>query len=131
MPDRAHLGGDEPVPVSWPLEKLVRRLCLALTVAKRAIRILGDGGYFDDEIPEDSFGPDKPLAETAMLLHVAAAVKGNVVVQELVEELCRLLSPYARSNRTAYAIALYPTICFQLAMPHILLSQHGLEDPSL
>src|SRR6266566_3917485 len=57
-------------------DDLVRRLCLALSIAKRAIGFLGEDGYWDEEVPEGSFGPDKPLAETAMLLYVAAAVPG-------------------------------------------------------
>jgi hypothetical protein len=112
----------------WVQEDLVRRLCLALSIAKRAIGILGEDGYYDEEAPEDSFGRDKPLAETAMLLHVASAVTGHVEVKKWVDELSLLLVPYARSHRTACAIALHPSICFQLAMPHILLSQLGLRD---
>jgi hypothetical protein len=64
-----------------------------------------------------------------MLLHVAAAVTGHAQVKERVDELSLLLAPHARSHRTACAIALHPTICFQLAMPHILLSQLRLRDP--
>lgn len=107
----------------------MRRLCLALNIAKRAIGFLGEDGYRDEEVPEGSFGPDKPLAETAMLLHAASAATGHAQVKERVDELSLLLAPHARSLRTACAIALHPTICFQLAMPHILLSHHGLRDP--
>lgn len=106
----------------------MRRLCLALSIAKRTIGILGEDGYWDEEAPEESFGRDKPLAETAMFLHVASAVTGLAQVKKGVDELSVLLAPYARSHRTACAIALHPTICFQLAMPHILLSQLGLRD---
>lgn len=112
----------------WAQEDLVRRLCLALSIAKRVIGILGEDGYYDEKAPEDSFGRDKPLAETAMLLYVASGVTGQLQVKQWVDELSLLLAPYARSRRTACAIAIHPTICFQLAMPHILLSQLGLRD---
>lgn len=112
-------------PSSWPDDDLVRRLCLALGIAERAIGILGDNGYRDGAAPEDSFGPDKPLAETAMLLHVAAGVTGHLPVKVLVDELSQVVATHARSQRTACAIALHPTICFQLAMPHILLTRSG------
>ena len=122
------IEGGGPVPSEWPQADLVRRLCLALSIAKRAIGYLAEGGYHDEEVPEANFGPDKPLAETAMLLYAASAVTEHPQLKEWVYELSLLLAPYARSRRTACAIALHPTICFQLAMPHILLSQLGYPD---
>ena len=107
----------------------MRRLCQALSIARRALRFLGHDGFCNEEVPEESFGPDKPLAETAMLLHVASSVIGHAQVKELVDELALLLAPHARSHRTACAIALHPTICLPLAMPHVLLSRLGLRDP--
>ena len=47
----------------WGQEDLVRRLCLALDIAKKTIGYLGEEGYSDEETPEDSFGRDKPLSE--------------------------------------------------------------------
>ncbi|MGH8215953.1 MAG: DUF6895 family protein [Rhodanobacteraceae bacterium] len=117
-----------PTQAFWPREDLTRRLVLALKIARRTIGFLGLDGYRGEEVSEDSFGPDKPLAETAMLLYVSAAT-GGVARRELqIDDLCLLLVPLARSVRTALAIALHPTICFQLAMPHILLTRLGLED---
>jgi hypothetical protein len=113
---------------AWPREDLVRRLCSAFEIAKRAIAFLSKDGYRDEEEPEGSFGPDKPFAETAMLLHVAAASVDAPGVKGWVEELCLLLAPLARTPRTACAIALHPTICLQLAIPHVLLSRLGLQD---
>jgi hypothetical protein len=112
----------------WAQEDLVRRLCLALSIATRAIAFLGDDGYRDEQDPEGSFGPDKPFAETAMLLHVASAVAGRPQVKASIEEVSVRLAAKARSHRTACAIVLHPTICLQLAMPHILLSRLGLPD---
>jgi hypothetical protein len=126
----------EPTPANdsramslvWPQEDLVRRVCLALGIAKRAIAFLGEAGYYDEREPEGSFGPDKPFAETAMLLHVASGVSHHPAVKESIDELSALLAPHARAHRMACAIALHPSICLQLAMPHVLLSRLGLPD---
>ena len=128
VPDSSPVDNRRPMSAAWAQEDLVRRLCLALDIAMRAIEFLAKDGYRDPQTPEDSFGPDKPIAETAMLLHVTSAVRGHAQVQERLDDLCVLLEPYARSYRTACAIALHPTICFQLAMPHILLAQLGLRN---
>ena len=124
----------EPAPTrnhpstTWAENDLIRRLCSALDIAKRAIGLLGESGYWDEETPEDSFGRDKPLAEAAMFLHVASAVTGHAEIKRRVDELSFILEPHARSHSTACSIAFHPTICFQLAMPHILLGQLGLYD---
>jgi hypothetical protein len=115
----------------WNRNDLVRRLCLSLAVADRAVTHLGETGYRDEDDLEGSFGPDKPLAETAMLLHVARAAADDVEVRSRVDELALRVAALARSHRTACAIALHPTICFQLAMPHILLGVLGLGDARL
>ena len=116
-------------PSSWDRPDLVRRLGLALNIARRTVEHLGESGYHDDDAAAGSFGPDKPLAETAMLLYVAQGVAGLAGEERRVQELARLLAPLARSQRTAVALALHPSICLQLAMPHILLSQLGQPDP--
>jgi hypothetical protein len=109
----------------------VRRLCLSLSIAKRAIAFLGEDGYRDEKDPEGSFGPDKPFAETAMLLYVAASVADYSEVKESIDDLSLLLAAHARSDRTACAIALNPTSSLQLAIPHVLLSRMGLRDSRL
>ena len=106
----------------------MRRLRLALHVARRAVGALAGDGYRDEERPEDSFGPDKPLAETAMLLYVASTVDGEPEVAEAIDELAAVVAPHARSPRVALGLALHPSICLQLAMPHILLRRLGRPD---
>jgi Domain of unknown function (DUF6895) len=113
---------------AWPREDLVRRLRLALHVAGRAIAVLAEDGYRDDELPEESFAPDKPLAETAMLLYVASSVDGEPELAETIDELSAVVATHARSPRTAIALAIHPSICLQLAMPHVLLSRLGRKD---
>lgn len=118
-----------PTPASWPRQDLLRRVAAALNIGRRTIDTLGLDGYREAVPTEDSFGPDKPLAETAMLLYVVDAIDAATRKVLRHGELGLALAPLARSPRTALAIALHPTICFQLAMPHILLTRLGLEDP--
>ena len=94
------------------------------------VEVLGETGYQDDATPEDGFSPDKPLAETAMLLHAAAACSDSSIRAQ-VDQLAGRVAALAQSHRTACAIALYPTIAFQLAMPHILLTRLGRTDARL
>lgn len=107
----------------------MRRVRLAFEIATRAIAFLGEDGYRDDDDPEESFGPDKPFAETAMLLYVASAVAEHPPLRQSIDSVSQLLARHARADRTAYAVALHPTICFQLAMPHVLLKRLRLPDP--
>ena len=97
-------------------------------MGERVLRFLGDTGYRDDEDLEDSFGPDKPFAETAMLLHVAVGVRGFPDLSNRVAGLTDALARRARSPRTACAIAMHPSIALQLAMPHVLLTRLGHPD---
>ncbi len=115
---------------AWAEPDLVRRLDRALRIARRVVEVLGETGYQDDATPEDGFSPDKPLAETAMLLHAAAACS-DASIRAQVDQLAGRVAALAQSHRTACAIALYPTIAFQLAMPHILLTRLGRTDARL
>lgn len=114
---------------TWHRRDLAHRVCRSLLVGERVLRFLGETGYRDDDEPEDSFGPDKPFAETAMLLHVASGVQGFPDLTNRVAGLSDSLARRARAPRTACAIALHPSIALQLAMPHVLLTRLGHPDP--
>jgi hypothetical protein len=126
MTDETPSAASEAPPVDWSRDDLVRRLLLALRIAGRTLHYLGDRGYVDSG--EEDFGPDKPLAETAMLLHVASRVTDVPEVATQVALLARELAGLVRQERTLCAIALYPTVSLQLAMPHILMRELGLPD---
>ncbi len=119
--------GSDPT-TTWHRRDLAHRVCRALLVGERVLRFLGDTGYRDGDDLEDSFGPDKPFAETAMLLHVAAGVRGFPDLTNRVAGLTDSLARRARAPRTACAIALHPSIALQLAMPHVLLTRLGHPD---
>lgn len=85
-------------------------------------------GYADAEMPENSFRPEKPIAETAMLIYAASAASCFPDVGSRIEAIARLLVPCARSERTALNIALHPSLCLDFAVPHVLLTKLGYRD---
>lgn len=113
----------------WAEADLVARLLHALKIAKRALELFAIDGYADAELPENSFRPEKAVAETAMLIYAASAVRHIPAVGERLDELAQLLLPHARSRRTLLNIALHPSICLDFAVPHVLLTKLGYSDP--
>jgi uncharacterized protein DUF6895 len=80
------------------------------------------------EVPQNSFRPEKPIAETAMLIYAASAANRLFDVASRVEGIARLLVPHARSQRTFLNISLHPSLCMDFAVPHILLTKLGYPD---
>ena len=107
---------------------LLKRLGLAFRIARRAIQFLGADGFNGADLPEGNFAAEKPLAETAMLLYVASRERSDPSVREVFDELVQDLIPYARSKRMGWDVLRYPSVCLQLATPHILLDALGSPD---
>jgi hypothetical protein len=112
----------------WNEVNLEARLCRALDIARKTINYFAIDGYTDRESPVYSFGPEKPVAETAMLIYAASAAGHRPAIASRVEELARLLVPHARSERVLVDIALHPALAFKFAVPHILLTRLGYAD---
>ena len=108
--------------------RLLKRLGLALRIAERTIQFLGADGFNGADLPEGNFAAEKPLAETAMLLYVASRERSEPTVQKAFDDIVQNLSPYARSRRMALDVLRYPSVCLQLATPHILLGLFGERD---
>jgi hypothetical protein len=120
------LSSPEAETGAWPRQDLLRRLLLALRIAGRTLRYLGEQGHA--AAGQEGFGPDKPLAETAMLLYVARKVPDAPDVATEIAALAQQLECLARTERTLCDVALHPTISLQLAMPHLLLRELGRPD---
>jgi hypothetical protein len=116
--------------MEWDRADLEARLCRALDVSRRAVELFAENGYVDAELPENSFGVDKVVAETAMLIYIASAA-GSPNVAWRLGEIAQLLLPHARSARTRLDMALHPALCLDFAFPHILLSELGYRDPAV
>ena len=113
---------------TWDEADLSARLCRALDIAKRALEIFAVDGYVDTEAPANSFRPEKPIAETAMLVYAASGAGRLADVAVRVDDIARLLEPHARSERTLLNIALHPALALGFALPHILLTKLGYCD---
>ena len=114
----------------WNEADLEVRLCRALDIARKTINYFAIDGFTDKESPEYGFGPEKPIAETAMLIYAASASGHRPKVASRVDELAELLAPHARSERVLADIALHPALAFKFAVPHILLTRLGYRDAS-
>jgi hypothetical protein len=120
-----HSPGSQDVGVH---PNLLKRLSLALRIAERTIQFLGADGFSGSDLPEGNFAAEKPLAETAMLLYVARRQKSDPELQRAFDKLLQNLIPYARSKQMRWDILRYPSVCLQLATPHILLGALGHKD---
>ena len=107
---------------------LLKRLSLALRIAERTVQFLGADGFDGSDLPEGNFAAEKPLAETAMLLYVARRHKSDPELQRPFDKLLQDLIPHARSRQMRWDILRYPSVCLQLATPHILLGALGHKD---
>ena len=59
---------------SWSEADLELRLCRALDLARKAIHHFAIDGYANPDFPACSFGPEKVVAETAMLIYARVGV---------------------------------------------------------
>ncbi|HKR83774.1 MAG TPA: hypothetical protein VJS37_06330, partial [Terriglobales bacterium] len=109
-------------------QSLLKRLNLALRIARRTIQFLGATGFTGADLPEGNFLAEKPLAETAMLIHAAKEERSDPAVKDVFNALLQDLMPYARSKQMAWDVLRYPSVCLQIATPHILLGLLGFED---
>lgn len=109
-------------------QRLLERLNLALRIARRTIQYLGRTGFMGADLPEGNFLAEKPLAEAAMLLYAAKEERSDPGVKEVFDALIQDLMPYARSKQMGWDVLRYPSVCLQVATPHILLGLLGFED---
>ena len=112
----------------WPAADLERRLCRVLDLATQVVTDFGDTGYTDTLESQLSFGPEKVVAEAAMLAYAASGVVGVSDVRRRVDDLAGQLVPYVRSRRALADMALQPGRAFKYAVPHVLLTRLGHGD---
>jgi hypothetical protein len=112
------------------ISDLARRVGRALDYAEAAIALVrAESPGVDLDALEAP--PQKIIAETAMLLRVAAEVPATVApgVAERAHELIRALLPHARHHRVTVGIALRPALAVDYAAPHLVLGKAGYPDP--
>jgi hypothetical protein len=111
----------------WNHADLEARLCRALDVALQTVETFAVGGYANEASPSLGFGPEKPAAETAMLIY-AASHCGRPTIASRIDQLANALSPCVRSERVCIDIALHPALALKFAVPHVLLTRLGFAD---
>ena len=83
----------------WPAADLERRLCrVRLDLAAQTVTDFADTGYTNTLDPRASFGPEKVVAEAAMLAYAASGVVGRSGFRRRVDDLAGRLVPYVRSR---------------------------------
>ncbi len=112
----------------WPAADLERRVLRALDFAASAVSDFGETGYADAVRPALGFGPEKVVAEAAMLAYVAQGAGVSRALRDRVDALARQLEPLVRSPRALADMALNPDQVFRRAVPHVLLSALGHPD---
>jgi hypothetical protein len=115
----------------WAASDLEGRLCRALDLAALVVADFGISGYKDVRVPQLSFGPEKVVAEAAMLVYAASGASDSPEVQSRVEAVGRQLVPYVRSQRAMADMALRPGRVFKHAVPHALLTALGHRDDAM
>jgi hypothetical protein len=113
---------------TWSADDLADRLCRALDLAVQVVTDFGAAGYVDANVRDLSFGPEKVIAEAAMLAYAASGSCDRADVTGRVQVLSRHLVPYARSSRALADMALQPGRAFKHAVPHVLLTSLGFAD---
>jgi hypothetical protein len=114
--------------MNWDDGDLVNRLCRALDISRKSLTLFSERGYTDSESAANSFRPDKPIAEAAMLVYAASAVSHHPEVAARIEDVARFIAPLARSKRIMLSMSLHPSVSVELAVPHVLLSRLGYTD---
>lgn len=121
-------GQAAPTGVAWPRGDLEDRVVRALDLAATVLDEFGTTGFMDTERPALSFGPDKVIAESAMLAYAAAGASTGRRLTSAVAGVADRLVPLCRSRQALADAALEPHRAFKYAIPHLLLTALGSPD---
>lgn len=122
------VGQAAPVGAAWPRGDLEDRVVRALDLAATVLDEFGTTGFTDSERPALSFGPDKVIAESAMLAYAADGVSQDRRLTTAVSDVVTRLVPLCRSRQALADAALQPHRAFKYAIPHRLLTALGRPD---
>ncbi len=113
----------------WDEADLVRRLCHALEVARKAVSKLGAEGYTDPQEPANTVEPEKVIAETALLLLSASSAGYDPACNKLISSIAEALIPLARSEKAYVGLCFQPALALDYSIAHVCLSRLGYPDP--
>jgi hypothetical protein len=113
----------------WSAEDLRRRLCHALDIAERAVRLLAPSGYQDSQDESIGVTGEKMVAETALFLLACREVaQEHPQVAARLHAVAEGLLPYARNEKVVLNLCLNPALAGDYGFPHICLSRLGFPD---
>lgn len=112
----------------WEQNNLIHRLCHALEIASLTVEHLVPAGYTDPKNSSASIRPEKPIAETAVLLHGATVAIEHPEVNARIHRVACQLAPHARSPQIRLGLALNPALAFDYSLAHIVLTRLGYPD---
>jgi hypothetical protein len=112
----------------WEQNNLIHRLCHALEIASLTVEHLVPSGFTDPKNASASIRPEKPIAETAVLLYGATAAAAHPEVSARIHRIARQLEPHARSPQIRLGLALNPALAFDYSLAHIVLTHLGYPD---
>jgi uncharacterized protein DUF6895 len=107
---------------------LVRRLCDAIEIAKKAIECLAADGYEDKTEPGNNLRPEKVISESGLLLLAASTASRYPEVDERLRDVAERLVPHARSDRILLGICTQPALAWEYAQAHVCLKRLGYAD---
>lgn len=122
------MADDDLDVTAWPTADLERRVLHALDFAAAAVADFGETGYDDPVRPALGFGPEKVVAEAAMLTYAARRARPSGPVAERADALARQLSSLVRSSRALADLAMHPHQVWRRTVPHVLLTAVGNRD---
>ncbi len=122
------VGQAAPTGGAWPRGDLEDRVVRALELASAVLDEFGTTGFTDTERPALSFGPDKVIAESAMLAYAAAGAGTGRRLASAVAAVVERLGPLCRSKNALADAALQPQRAFKYAIPHRLITALGSPD---
>jgi hypothetical protein len=109
----------------------VRRLLGALRIASRAVETVAERGYADPADPDATVDSAKLIAETGLLLLVAARVRGaDPELAAATEALADRLAPHARGRSMQIGLCLHPSLAQDYGYAHVCLTAIGRPDPA-
>ena len=109
----------------------MRRLLGALRIASRAVETVAERGYADPADPDATVDSVKLIAETGLLLLVAARVRGaDPELAAATEALADRLAPHARGRSMQIGLCLHPSLAQDYGYAHVCLTAIGRPDPA-
>ena len=111
---------------------LIKRLCNALEIARRAVHLLASLGYQDSRDPVVGVTAEKIVSEIALLLLACKSAAADYTeVSSLICKIAEQLIPHARNEQVVIRLCSKPALVLDFTFAHICLSRLGFPDSQI